>query len=215
MLQCRSQPLRIRFAGLAGFTLIELLVVIGIIAVLIAILIPSLGFARERARSVVCMSNLRQLGSALLQYTNDNNQVLPYEDEDSDPKRQPCWFNAVDRALGTESGGRGSVVKFCPTANLSHPAARESYRFNSQILRSEKPFRPITEIPKPNATVLLFDGTCGGTGVSLKGQLKDADFRHNGGVNILFADWHVDHMKKAELTAKSLGAVPEVVWKVP
>lgn len=61
-----------------AFTLIEVLVVIAVIALLIAILLPVLGKARKSARATVCMSNLRQHGTGLVSYNNDNKErVIP------------------------------------------------------------------------------------------------------------------------------------------
>jgi len=61
----------------SAFTLVELLVVVGIIAVLIGILLPSLSKARESARRTACLSNLRQVHQAFLMYANENKERVP------------------------------------------------------------------------------------------------------------------------------------------
>lgn len=71
------ERISMRSKGREGFTLIELLVVTAIIAILAAMLLPALSQARERARSVVCMNNLKQVGIAFEMYKNDFDSRCP------------------------------------------------------------------------------------------------------------------------------------------
>jgi type II secretory pathway pseudopilin PulG len=61
----------------AGFTLVEVLMVIGIIVILIAVLIPTIGKARESSKRTGCASNLRKIGQAIRSYATDNNDAMP------------------------------------------------------------------------------------------------------------------------------------------
>ncbi len=79
----------VRVSGRAAFTLIELLVVVAIIALLVAVLLPSLARAREGTRASVCLSNLRQMGYAVQMYTMDHKQVLP------GPVHNPIYHNTA------------------------------------------------------------------------------------------------------------------------
>src|SRR2546423_2309045 len=69
----------------SAFTLAELLIVIAIIAVLISILLPTLGAARRAANSSKCLASMRDLGLAFAQYANDNKRAFPVVEWSPDP----------------------------------------------------------------------------------------------------------------------------------
>jgi prepilin-type N-terminal cleavage/methylation domain-containing protein/prepilin-type processing-associated H-X9-DG protein len=78
-----------------AFTLIELLVVIAIIAILAAILFPVFATARERGKMAACLSNCKQIGLALNNYTEDHDGGLPYNPYSASPLRTRLWFHCL------------------------------------------------------------------------------------------------------------------------
>jgi len=104
----------------SGFSLVELLVVIGVIAVLMGLLMPVLGRARESANRTACMSNMRQLAAGLLQYASDNRGYFPRASQNI--------VYAVDDWIYYQYGRDPSQGKLVPYCGVPRPDRPGVYR---------------------------------------------------------------------------------------
>jgi len=146
-----------------GFTLIELLVVIGIIAILMAILMPALNLAREQARRTRCMSNMRQIGVALAAYQNEYERTPPKTQSVFDyasPTARDNVLKLLRPMLSTAGPEVATPVYVCPSLK-DHPnpeyaptrTSRTGYLANAVLLG-----RRVTSIRNPGRMIVMQEG---------------------------------------------------------
>src|SRR5258708_614150 len=129
-LPSRDRPVAARLRRLVGFTLVELLVVIGIIAVLMAIVLPTFSKARESANTVKCLANMRSLAQACMNYPADTKgYIVPFQwqarsgSDATNLDGELAWPNILSEkgyCTAPDSTGKGNPVTksvyYCPSA---------------------------------------------------------------------------------------------------
>ena len=199
--------------------MIELLVVIAIIAILAALLLPALKNARESAKSITCVNNLRQINLAFQQYTSDYDGYIIPSHTPSPAMTWPqllCepsvmgYFKIGYWEWWYNQNGRGGPF-WCPNdiRGLKNPSwlGGVSYQANSMIM----PNIPVggssvklDSIQNPSAVGILYcSWFLPGFITDLWGDYTTVpckfQFLHTGGMNVLFLDGHVGRITRAQM----------------
>ena len=225
-----------------GFTLIELLVVLGLIAVLIAILMPGIRAARDQSLRTTCMSNVRQLCMAAIAYANDNDRFLPAPNWASGPQEgapyQKGWlYEAPNR--GIENGApapwhrhAGLLWKYigedelyhCPTHQppyvLGGPSVQlTSYLMNGAVCGYGAYGPPTYKLPRFQSNAIMYWETTDEQGGSAFNDgssypTENISERHVTGATIGCFDGHSEYIYRKDWVAEQ-GRQPGRLWCNP
>jgi len=208
-----------------AFSLVESLVAVAVIGILATLLFPAVDTLRNKSQQAKCASNLRQLGTALLQYAAENNGALP---------SGKTWDRDISSYLGVpewNTAGANSPVLTCPADRRSRPLADGKFprSYTSSYIKPAdptqglfgdgdvQPSRRLVQITRPSQTIMIFEMFTTGTGAEVANEqfmqaygwssgyqsaastprLPNGKFYHGNTLNYLFADGHLEPLPPA------------------
>ena len=208
-----------------GFTLIELLVVVAIIAILAGLLLPALSRAKEKARSIGCLNNLKQLQLCWQMYTDNYNGTIPPNDASGAVSLAGSWIEGDARVeIDSKNIEKAVLFPYNKSAKIYHcPSDRSTVLRFPNLLRNRSvsmstglahnnpdfkivitKYAGILDPPPTGALVFLDEDPNsiqnGSLGIR-RPALKIYDYwnlpgsRHDYGCNLSFADGHAEHWK--------------------
>jgi prepilin-type processing-associated H-X9-DG protein/prepilin-type N-terminal cleavage/methylation domain-containing protein len=200
-----------------AFTLVELLVVLAVISVLALLTVPAVSGAMERSRTAICAGHLRQLGSAFLIFSQDNQGRFPRSSHSAAANREPGWAASVAPYLGAPPAQANAAWinrKFCCPCQTNRSPNAYSYALNvffelragDSYLGRPATWRCVHQVPSPGSTILLAESGRSGGGMSpdhfmahqwtsvAAARNAMAYDRHDSRANYLFVDGHVERL---------------------
>ncbi len=220
----------------SGFTLIELLVVIAIIAILAAILFPVFAQAREKARSVSCLSNMKQMGTAFTMYLQDYDEVVlprynacPSTGPGATPDAPALWTNTLQPYV------KNKQIFLCPSASntaygdtwntrnglsLGYNQTISGWYYTTSAC-GEMILPRLAGIVAPSKNVMFADSVPGALASGYRGYLfgnsglnvaynsttaGSIGSRHQNGTNLAFFDGHAKWYRSSTLLGNPAGA---------
>lgn len=203
-----------------AFTLIELLVVIGIICILAAILFPVFGRARHNGQRAACQSNLKQMGIAIAQYTQDFDERFPLGltvteegfHESSLDLVQPYLKSRQIAICPSDSGDPDvDLTAIFPTAPGK---GQTSYTANDKLCPAFETPPSIAEVKDSARLPLIWDAFIAKVDPSL-GPFLEVQRRHLEGANCVFVDGHVKWYKTRPPLSDPIAEYADQYWNAP